>query len=115
MKYARLSSIRLMALSLFAFSMLGLGTMQAEDRQVRVVNETSHTLVSFYASNILRPGWKEDIFGLDTLAPGHSMRVNIDDGTGYCWFDLKALFADGSEEVRYAVNVCKIETQTTYD
>jgi hypothetical protein len=54
-----------MGLSLFAFSVLGLGTMQAQDRHVRVINETSHTLVSFYASNILRPGWEEDPFGPD--------------------------------------------------
>jgi hypothetical protein len=115
MKYAKLSSIRLMVISLFAFSVIGLGTMQAQDRHVRVINETSHTLVSFYASNILRPGWEEDILGLDVLAPGHSVRMNIDDGTGYCWFDLKAVFADGSEAVRYGVNVCRIETSTIYD
>jgi hypothetical protein len=115
LKYSKLSSIRLMGLSLFAFSVLGLGTMQAQDRHVRVINETSHTLVSFYASNILRPGWEEDILGLDVLAPGHSVRMNIDDGTGYCWFDLKAVFADGSEAVRYGVNVCRIETSTIYD
>jgi hypothetical protein len=115
MKSAKLSSIRLMVLSLFAFSVLGLGTMQAQDRHVSVINETSRTLVSFYASNILRPGWEEDILGFNVLAPGHSVRVNIDDGTGYCWFDLKAVFADGSEAVRYGVNVCRIETWTIYD
>lgn len=115
MKYAKLSSVRYVLVSVLAFCVLGLSAAQAQDRHVRVINETSNTLVSFYASNISIPGWEEDMFGLRTLVPGYSVLVNIDDGTGYCHFDLKAVFSNGSEAVRYNVNVCTTETWTIYD
>ncbi len=65
MNYTKLSSIRLLMLSLFTFCLLGVSTAHAQDRHVRVINETSHTLVEFFASNISRPRWEEDILGLE--------------------------------------------------
>ena len=115
MKYAKLSSIPMLMLSLFTFCLLGVSAAEAQDRNVRVINETSRPLVQFYASNISRPGWEEDILGWDTLAPGSSVLANIDDGTGHCHFDLKAVFSDGNAVVRSNVNVCRIDTWTIYE
>jgi len=36
--------------------------------------------------------------------------INIDDGSGYCQFDFKAVFDDGDELVRKKVDVCKISS-----
>lgn len=115
MNYAKRSWIRSVLVSVLAFSLPGLSAAQAQDRHVRVINASPRSLVSFYASNIWRPGWEEDIFGLGTLPPGQSILINIDDGTGYCRFDLKAVFSNGAEVVRYNVNVCGVESWTIYD
>lgn len=93
-----------------ATTLLTAGQALAEDRRVRIINETSHTMVRFYASNISRNDWEEDILGRSVLAPGESVVINIDDGTGYCQFDFKAVFDDGDELVRKKVDVCKISS-----
>jgi len=79
----------------------------AEDRRVRVINETSVTMVRLYGSNVGTDDWEEDILGSDVLEPYSSMMVNFDDGTGYCMFDLKAVFSDGDVVIRRRLNVCE--------
>jgi hypothetical protein len=55
---------------------------------------------------------EEDILGVDVLANGDTVEVNIDDGTGKCRFDFKAVFQSGAELVRNNINVCQISTFT---
>ena len=80
----------------------------AEDRRVRIINETSHTMLRFYASNVDTDDWEEDILGRGVLRSGQSVVVNIDDGSGHCMFDFKAVFNNGQELIRNNVNVCRI-------
>ena len=84
----------------------------AADRNVDIVNQTGRTMVHFYASNSGTDSWEEDILGHDKLANGDTQPVNIDDGTGACRFDFKAVFADGSSSVRRSVDVCKVSSFT---
>lgn len=86
------------------------GMASAEDRRVRIINETRHTIVRFYASNVNASGWEEDILGREVLRPGASVVMNIDDGSGYCLYDFKAVFDDGDSLVRNRVDVCKISS-----
>jgi hypothetical protein len=80
----------------------------AEDRRVRIINDTQHTMVRFYASNSSRTTWEEDILGQRVLPAGQSVMINIDDGSGYCLFDFKAVFDDGDVLTRSQINVCQI-------
>ena len=80
----------------------------AQDRRVRIINDTNHTMVRFYASNSSRTDWEEDILGRAVLPSGRSVVVNIDDGSGACLYDFKAVFDDGDELTRGQINVCKI-------
>jgi hypothetical protein len=86
------------------------GLASAEDRRVRIINETRHIIVRFYASNVNATSWEEDILGQSVLRPGQSVVVNIDDGSGYCLYDFKAVFDDGDSLVRQRVDVCKISS-----
>ena len=81
-----------------------------QDRRVNIVNQTGFTIMEFYASSVGQNNWQEDILGANVLPAGRSVVVNIDDGTGYCLYDLKAVFEDGDEAVKYRVNVCEIST-----
>ena len=79
-----------------------------QDRRVTIINDTGVTMSQFYASSVDASSWEEDILGRDVLRSGRSVRINIDDGTGACVFDFKAVFADGDVVVRENINVCRI-------
>jgi hypothetical protein len=93
-----------------AFIGLAAAPASAQDRSVLIINETQHTIVQFYASNIGRDSWEEDILGEDVLPVGQSVKINIDDGTEACLYDFKAVFDDGEELVRNRIDVCSIDT-----
>jgi hypothetical protein len=84
----------------------------ALDRRVTIVNDTNYTIMQFYGSNKGTDSWEEDILGRDVLRPGQSVRIDFDDGTGYCKFDFKAIFDDDDVLVARGINVCKIGTYT---
>jgi hypothetical protein len=98
--------------TLAAFLSLGSVAAMAADRNVDIVNQTGHTMIHFYASNTGTDSWEEDILGHDKLASGDTQPVDIDDGTGACKFDFKAVFSDGSSSVKRSINVCKVSTFT---
>ncbi|MBJ3783811.1 hypothetical protein [Devosia sediminis] len=84
------------------------GSVAALDRRVRINNHSSYDIVEFYASHRDADSWQEDILGRTILRAGHSVMINIDDGTGYCIFDFKAVFEDGDELEKYGNNVCEL-------
>lgn len=84
------------------------GNAMAADRNVNIINSTSTTIKMFFASNVDVKKWEEDILGDDVLRPDDSIQVNIDDGTGHCTYDFRALLSDGSEIVKHDINVCRI-------
>ena len=84
----------------------------AADRRVDILNKTGMTMTEFYASNTGMNDWEEDILGEDVLENGDSVKVNIDDGSGKCRFDFKAVFKDGQELIRKNINVCQVGTFT---
>ena len=107
---------RLLSISLL-FVTIALGslvpdTASAQDRRVRIINAGNVTVNSFYASNTRRQSWEEDILGKSVLAPGQSIMVNINDGSGACMFDFKAVLANGRNVESYGMNVCQISSWT---
>lgn len=78
------------------------------NRHVLIVNNTSQTMVQFFASNTGTNSWEEDLLGSGVLPSGEQIDANIDDGTGYCRYDMKAVFEDGSEQIIPRVNVCEV-------
>ena len=88
---------------------------QAYDRRVRIINESSYDIHEFYASNTGTNSWEEDILGRNILPAGHSVVINIDDGSGYCRYDFLAVFEDGDEVVSARNNVCELAVFTFTD
>lgn len=78
------------------------------NREVTIINKTRVPMVEFYASNTGTESWEEDILGADILNPGESIDIDIDDGTGACRFDFKAVFKDGEAVIQPKVDVCKV-------
>lgn len=80
----------------------------AQDRHVRIHNNTDVTLYRFYSTNSGADHWGSDVMGSSTLAPGAAMTLNFDNNNGYCVFDFRAVFEDGQELTRGGVNVCEV-------
>ncbi len=85
-------------------------SVQALDWRVRVVNDTSRTIVGFYGVNVDESGWGANRLGADVLPAGGSIVIDFDDGGGYCRFRFRAVFDDAVELVRPSVNVCEVGT-----
>ena len=94
------------------FTALAPDTAAAQDRRVRIINASNVTVNSFFASNTKRTSWEEDILGNSVLAPGQSVMVNINDGTGACMFDFRAVLANGRKVESHGMNVCQISSWT---
>jgi hypothetical protein len=78
----------------------------ALDRHMTVVNETNFAIVQLYGSNVGTRNWSGNLLGDGGLPAGASVDIDFDDGSGYCMFDLRAVFEDGDEVVKERVNVC---------
>jgi len=111
--------VRRSAVLLFGLSALALtacvedtGSSTSVDRRVTIVNNTNTAIREFYGSNAGEDSWQEDILGSDVLPAGRSVNINFDDGSGYCTFDFKAVFVDGSSLVDQNVDVCSTGTVT---
>jgi hypothetical protein len=93
----------------------GVSDVSALDRRVRIINDSAYDIHEFYASSVGVTSWEEDILGRDILRSGTTLVINIDDGTGYCKYDFRAVFEDGDEAVTEGVNVCEISEFTYHD
>ncbi len=80
---------------------------QSYDRHVRIHNDTGLTLYRFYSTNSGAKRWGSDVMGASTLPSGRSMRLNFANAKGYCNFDFRAVFTDGTILQRANVNVCE--------
>jgi hypothetical protein len=77
------------------------------DRSVRIYNNTSSTMYNVFASRASNRWYDDDdLLGSSVLRPGESMVVEVDDGTGACVFDLKAVF-DNNRVRTTRMNVCR--------
>jgi hypothetical protein len=100
------------AAALFSMLLAAGSTAQAANRHVDIVNKTGKTLTHFYASGTGTSDWEDDILGRDTIDDGDTFDINIDDGSGACRYDFKAVFEGGGELIKNNINVCQISTFT---
>ena len=98
----------------FAF-LISISAAQAQDRRIRLINESSQRIEEFHASNVNRRGWEEDILGRRVLNPGQSIVINLNDGTGQCRFDFLTVMANGTKIEKRNVDVCRLETYRITD
>src|SRR4051794_3200963 len=100
--------IALLAAAAMAVSFAGSASAapDGKNRKVTVLNVSTATLRELYASPITSTTWEEDLLGQRTLTSGQSISANIDNGTTECYYDLKAVMANGKAWEHRKVNVC---------
>lgn len=75
------------------------------ERWLRIHNNTSYDLCYVYISHV-DTGWGPDILG-PCLSPGYYRTVDPGWQQGYCRMDMKFVFEDGDEVVRWSYNICE--------
>lgn len=81
----------------------------ALDRYLELTNNTRMAIVEVYAAHIGTGHWQNDLLGDEILPAASSVLVDIDDAAGYCRFDLKMVFDDGTNLIRRDVDLCAVE------
>lgn len=102
------------AAALTAASMLAVPVLAQTTEAVHfnLRNRTQATLVTLQIGESTNPNWGEDILGRDTLAPGETAEVTINDNLAECDYDLRATFTDGDTlDVRH-INMCQANGTT---
>ncbi|MFC3085280.1 hypothetical protein [Tabrizicola soli] len=102
-----------MRFALAALAALAATPALAEDLVFTLVNDSSHTIVEMYVSEIGVDQWGENIlFG--AVEPGVSGEVTIADGLDVCDYDLRYVSAEGGE-AEDTQNLCELATYTLTD
>ena len=110
------SKLVLFAIAVFALCSIAAHAQSGENRVVRVVNEASSPIYHLYVSNVDQENWGPDQLGLfDSIDTNHFMTFNMDDRSGHCHFDIKAVLRDGRVAVSRPLNVCSQDSWTVYE
>jgi hypothetical protein len=81
---------------------------QRFDRRIQIVNNSGWTIRTINSTNVGRSDWGRDLLGSYVIRPGRSMIVNVEDRSGYCRYDFRAVFSNGRHVTRSGVNVCEV-------
>jgi hypothetical protein len=79
----------------------------AFDRHIQITNNTRMAIVEFYVAPVGTELWENDLLGDEILLPANSILVDVNDRTGYCRFDVKVIYDDGTGVIRHDVNICR--------
>ncbi|NVO58106.1 hypothetical protein HW561_20135 [Rhodobacteraceae bacterium B1Z28] len=88
---------------------------QAEDLEFLLYNDSSDDLVEFNVSPASSDDWEANLLAGGYLAPGYEIGVDIADGLTTCVYDIRGIFADGSEAEDYSLNLCDLGEYTFSD
>lgn len=77
------------------------------NRHVVLHNTTDTTIYHIYATNSGSSNWLNDTLASnEVMVSDEEMNYNMDDGTGYCLYDIKAVFRNGEVRTGYKLNMC---------
>lgn len=83
----------------------------AQTLSFEIKNASASTLTEFYVSPSDVDNWEDNIASAP-LEPGGTTEAAVDDGRNACRYDIRSVFADGSEAVDQDVDLCMLGTYT---
>lgn len=87
-----------------------------ENRVVKVINRASDPIYHLYISNVDENSWGPDQLGyFEWIGTNRYRNFNMDDGTGHCLYDIKAVLSDGREAIQSHFNVCSSSSFSVVD
>ena len=92
------NAIKLFLLAMI-FSVTISGTAFAGHQDFTLKNQTGRDIVNIYITPSQSSSWDEDILGVDILYNGEVTEIVFDRSETDRYWDLKAIYSDGSEYV----------------
>ncbi|WP_103257264.1 hypothetical protein [Tabrizicola aquatica] len=102
-----------MRIALAAVLALAATPSLAEDMVFTLVNDSSHTIVEMYVSQVGAAEWGENIL-FAPVDPGVAGEVTIADGLDVCEYDMRYVSVEGGE-AEDTQNLCELGTYTLTD
>jgi hypothetical protein len=78
----------------------------AGDPRIELANNTGATIYAVQMSDVGRNAWGRDLLGDSVLPSGYSTVLHPEN-RGYCKYDLRVTFADGSSNTVTRLNACE--------
>ncbi len=75
-----------------------------------IENDTGKEIRNLYVSAVGAPWNNNDVLGSSVLNAGQSVRLNFDNGSGQCAWDVKAVYSDSTEAEAFNIDVCTTST-----
>ena len=82
-------------------------TANAYERWINVTNNAGVTVREIYITHVDDPNLGNDLLREYLLYPGYQVEVEPEDPEGYCLFDIRVVYVDGSIEDFNAINLCE--------
>lgn len=96
------------------YALGGAGSADGRNREMTLRNRTGESIYYIYWSNVAANDWGDDRLGSDTLSKGDDWSVSVDDGSGACKFDFKAITEKEREIEKRNIDVC-VDSTVTFD
>ena len=103
--------VRSCAPAVLLFATIGVRA-HAQDKRVVVVDRASSPILEFHATPTGEEDWGDDLLGRAVIGVGRFRMVDVEDGSPTCYYDFKAVLANGGTAFRYHVDVCSTESWT---
>lgn len=88
----------------------------AEDLYFLLINQSSSDIVEFHVSPPSESRWTDNLIPEGYVLPsGNEVEIAIEDGLDSCFYDIRAVFADGSTVEEYESDLCDLGQWTFTD
>lgn len=95
---------------------VGAVSVQAQDIEFTLINNSSQSLHYFYAAPSDTNDWGDDLLGeTGTLEAGYEGTVFIGDGSDQCLYDFRFETAEGGLLEAWEVDICSLGSYTITD
>ncbi|WP_309629545.1 hypothetical protein [Brevundimonas sp.] len=80
----------------------------AQDMAFSITNNSEATMVSLKVGESSNENWDEDILDGESIGPGETASISVEDELEDCEYDLQAVYDDGDTEEVFNVDLCEL-------
>lgn len=84
-------------------------------KKIVVIDRSSQPIQELYSTPTGDPDWGHDLLGSGIIGVNRYRIIDVEDGSPTCFYDFKAVMADGQEAFHYHVNACAVDEWTITD
>lgn len=88
----------------------------ADKSNLIIANDSSKMITELYLSNTQKFFEEDNILEPDVLPKGSTLQIQLEQASAHqCFYNIRAVFADGAVLEDYPINICQNQTYTFLD